>query len=142
MFIIICLINMGVISAAVLIHYETLFSLAKLLPRLGNPRHRVLVALVGVLIAHTVEIWIFSVAYYLLNANGSFGELTGNFSNTLLDCAYFSFTVYTSLGFGDIVPLGDLRFLCGLESLIGLVMIAWSASFMYLEMQKNWGDLR
>jgi hypothetical protein len=60
----------------------------------------------------------------------------------LLDCAYFSFTVYTSLAFGDIVPLGDLRFLYGLKSLIGLVMIAWSASFMHLEMQKNWGDLR
>lgn len=142
MFIVLCLINIAVISVAVLIHHETLFTLAKFVPRLAKPRHRVLVALTGVLIAHAVEVWIFSLAYFLLSADGRFGALTGNFSGTLLDSAYFSFTVYTSLGFGDIVPIGDLRFLCGLESLIGLVMIAWSASFMYLEMQKNWSDIR
>ncbi|CAA0115086.1 potassium channel family protein [Zhongshania aliphaticivorans] len=142
MFALLCVINTVVISLAVLVHYETLFTLSKFLPRFSLPRYRVLVALIAVLFAHAVEVWIFSVAYYLLNADGGFGALTGNFSDSLLDCAYFSFTVYTSLGFGDIVPVGDLRFLCGLESLIGLVMIAWSASFMYMEMQNNWRDIR
>lgn len=141
MFVVLCVINIVVISLAVFIHYETLFSLSKFLPRLALPRHRVLLALIAVLLAHTFEVWIFSVAYYLLHADGGFGALTGNFSDSLLDCAYFSFTVYTSLGFGDIVPVGDLRFLCGLESLIGLVMIAWSASFMYMEMQNNWRNI-
>ena len=138
MFIILCLINIIVISLVVLIHHEALFNLSKFLPRLATPRHQVLVGLIGVLVAHTVEIWLFALAFYQLNTDGRFGSLSGNFSATMLDCAYFSFTVYTSLGFGDIVPIGDLRFLCGLESLIGLVMIAWSASFMYMEMRKNW----
>ena len=31
------------------------------------------------------------------------------------------------------------QFVAGLEALIGLVMITWSASFMYLEMAKFWG---
>jgi hypothetical protein len=31
-----------------------------------------------------------------------------------------------------------VRFLAGLEGLTGLIMIAWTASFMYIEMQKFW----
>ena len=55
-----------------------------------------------------------------------------------MDCAYFSFTIYTTLGFGDIVPHGNMRYLTGLESLTGLVLITWSASFLYYEMQRHW----
>ena len=45
----------------------------------------------------------------------------------------FSLVTYTSLGYGDIAPLGPARLLAGIESLI-----AWSASFTYLEMQRHW----
>ena len=55
-----------------------------------------------------------------------------------MDCVYFSFTTYTTLGFGDIEPFGDLRYLTGLESLPGLVLITWSASFLYLELTRYW----
>ena len=57
---------------------------------------------------------------------------------SLLDCVYFSFTTFTTLGFGDIEPIGDLRYLTGLEALTGLVLITWTASFLYLEMQRYW----
>ena len=66
------------------------------------------------------------------------GWLSGNFNGTLTDAAYFSFTTYTTLGFGDIEPTGHLRFLAGIESLTGLVLITWTASFLYLEMRKDW----
>jgi hypothetical protein len=42
------------------------------------------------------------------------------------------------LGYGDLNPLGSLRFLAGLEALLGFVLITWSASFLYFEMQKYW----
>ena len=32
----------------------------------------------------------------------------------------------------------DLRFLSGLEALAGLVLITWTASFLYYEMQRYW----
>ena len=60
----------------------------------------------------------------------------GSFDNTLIDCIYFSFVSYSSLGLGDIAPTGDLRFLTGLEAVTGLVMITWTASFLFIEMQK------
>jgi len=31
-----------------------------------------------------------------------------------------------------------LRFLCGTEALVGFILITWSASFLYLEMQEYW----
>lgn len=57
-----------------------------------------------------------------------------------MDCAYFSFTVYTTLGFGDIQPLAYMPYLTDIESLTGLVMITWIASFLYFEVHKYWGE--
>jgi hypothetical protein len=31
-----------------------------------------------------------------------------------------------------------MRFMAGVEGLVGLVLIGWSASFTYLEMQRYW----
>ena len=47
-------------------------------------------------------------------------------------------THYETLGFGDIYPTGALRVVCGIESLIGLLMVGWTASFTYLEMRRYW----
>jgi uncharacterized membrane protein len=69
-----------------------------------------------------------------------FGTLMGRFDNGLMDCVYFSFVNFTTLGFGDIVATGDIRFLTGLEALTGFVLITWTASFMFIEMEKQWKD--
>jgi|TARA_B110000263_G_scaffold166678_1_gene145111 hypothetical protein len=66
--------------------------------------------------------------------------LPGDFDGSLIDCVYFFFTNYTALGYGDIEPLGNIRFLAGLEALTGLSLITWSASFMFIEMKKIWKD--
>jgi hypothetical protein len=42
------------------------------------------------------------------------------------------------VGFGDIVPVGPIRFMAGMEGLTGLVMITWSASYAFLEMHRDW----
>ncbi|MFB9846226.1 potassium channel family protein [Oceanisphaera arctica] len=89
--------------------------------------------------AHAIEIWIFAIAYYFMNRADGWGHLSGNFDGSLMDCGYFSFTVFSTLGFGDIQPNGNLRYLTGIESLTGLVLITWTASFLYFEMQRHWG---
>lgn len=75
--------------------------------------------------------------YYLLFQLGDVGDIVGNFEGGILDCVYFSFVNYTTLGYGDQTPEGHIRFLAGTESLVGLVLVAWSASFTYLEMQRT-----
>ena len=135
------ILNSLLIAAAVLIHYEALNQLSTVIPKLPiPPRLRVLVGVFGTLVAHVVEMWIFAFGYYFMVHSNKFGALQGAFDSSLLDCVYFSFVTYTSLGFGDIEPLGNLRFLAGLEALTGLVLITWTASFMFIEMQKLWKD--
>ena len=133
------IVNTLLIGATVIIHYEVLYQLAVQLPTLSvRPRFRVLLGVFIILLAHIIEIWLFALGYYLMINVDGFGALIGNFNQSFLDCTYFSFTSYTTLGFGDIEPSGHIRFLTGLESLTGLVMITWSASFLFLEMQKYW----
>lgn len=133
------MINCLVVSLTVLIHYECLFYLSKLVPKLPiKPRFRIVIGVFGSLIAHSIEVWIFALAYYFIYKLGYWGTLEGNFDGGILDCVYFSYTNFTTLGFGDIVPTGDIRFLTGIESLTGLVLITWSASFLFYEMQKYW----
>jgi hypothetical protein len=132
-------INSAIVILTVLIHYETLYLLAKRLATVQIVhRYRVLLAVMVIMLAHVVEIWLFALGYFFMIHFGDFGTLSGNIDLSLLDCSYFSFTTYTTLGYGDIEPSGYLRFLTGLESLTGLVMITWSASFVFLEMQKYW----
>lgn len=137
--ILVFIINGLLVAAVVIVHYWFLFKIFKSLPQL-NITHslKIVLGVFGALIAHVIEIWIFALAYYLMVHGNSWGSLEGNFNGSLMDCAYFSFTVYTTVGFGDIEPLGYIRYLTGVESLTGLVLITWTASFLYLEMQKNW----
>lgn len=41
-------------------------------------------------------------------------------------CLYFSAETFTTLGYGDVVPHGDLRLLAGIEALNGLLLIGWT----------------
>ena len=133
------LINIVVIGVAVLIHYESLYRITKAIPRMRiKHRFRIVIGVFGALLAHSAEIWIFAVAYYYLNKINKWGYLTGNFDGSLMDCVYFSYSTFTTLGFGDIQPYGQLRHLAGLESLTGLLLITWTASFLYYEMQRHW----
>lgn len=135
----IIVINVVVVTLVVLIHYEVLFRITSTLPRLQlRHRYRIVLGVFGGLCAHAVEVWIFAAAYYGMLEHGGLGHFEGQFDGSLLDCAYFSFTTFTTLGFGDIEPVGALRYLTGIESLTGLVLITWTASFLYLEMQRYW----
>lgn len=136
----VCLINTLVVAISVLVHYELLYRIALYLPNMNiRHRYRILFGVFGALFAHAIEIWIFAVAYYFMIHTDGWGSLEGSFNGSLMDCAYFSFTVFTTLGFGDIQPIGDLRYLTGIESLTGLVLITWTASFLFVEMQRHWG---
>jgi hypothetical protein len=101
-------------------------------------RFRIVFGVLGALIAHSIEVWLFAMIYYLLPWFENLGNLAGDFDGSLMDSAYFSYTTYTTLGFGDIQPQGAIRHFVGLESLTGLLLITWTASFLYFEMQRYW----
>lgn len=135
------IVNCFLVTIAVLIHYEALSWLSMKLAKARLPhRFKVIFGVFGALCAHSVEIWIFAFAYYFMLRSGEFGFFRGDFNGSMLDCSYYSFITYTSLGLGDIAPFGHLRFVTGMEALTGLVLISWTASFLFLEMQKLWDN--
>jgi len=89
-------------------------------------------------VAHIVEVQLFAVGYYVLDRYEIYGRLAGNVSDDLTHFSYYSFVAYTSLGFGDIIPSGWLRLMTAIETLLGLILIAWSASFLFMQMQRFW----
>jgi hypothetical protein len=111
-------LNILVVGTVVIVHYTSLERLSQLMPRLR----------------------LFAAVYYLMIRSGDFGTLLGPPEPDLLNCVYFSFSTYSTVGYGDIVPVGQLRFLAGLEGLTGLVLITWTASFMYYEMSHYWSN--
>ena len=128
------------VLAVVLIHYEVLRFTSLLLPRLTlAPRQRILVVLLAAFFAHTVEVLLYAMAYFMLSNQLGIGRLGGMLEFHFVDYLYFSTSTYTSLGYGDIYPIGGLRLLAAIEAIVGLLMIGWSASFTYLTMEKFWG---
>ena len=54
-----------------------------------------------------------------------------------LDLIYYSISTYTTLGIGDIYFIGNARLVSGVQAIVGLIMIAWSASHIYLKIKKE-----
>jgi len=134
------LLSIGLVLATVLFHYEALRIYTRMLEVPGrHPRVRILYLVFGLFILHVTEIVIFAMAFWVLIATG-FGELHGIQSHQFYAFFYYSAVVYTTLGFGDIIPLGPAKILTAMEALIGLGFITWSASFTFLEMQRYWRD--
>jgi len=125
----------------VLMHYEGLRILSRWLIRLDTrPRPRILALILSLLVLHQAEAWMFAWGYFGAVLQGQMGHLEHAVPSGLFTYAYFSITTYTTLGFGDIVPVGPIRFLTSVEALTGFVLITWSASFTFLEMQRFWKD--
>jgi hypothetical protein len=130
-------VSLVLVAVSVGVHYEAL-QLAYRLVAMGHLPHRlrIVVGILTAFAAHSAEAMLFAVGWTWLIQQGVAGLSIANPDFT--DVVYFSFSTYTSLGYGDIVPVGNGRVLAGIESLLGLVLIAWTASYTYLEMQENW----
>lgn len=133
------LINVALVMACVFIHYEMLRFASGLIGRLPmTPRPRILVVMASVFMAHALEVWMYAAAYLLAEKLG-IGSLSGTLEHSFNDFLYFSASTYSSLGYGDIFPVGGLRMIAAIQAVTGLLMIGWSASFTYLTMEKFWG---
>ena len=129
------------VVVCVLLHYEGLRLLTDKLPTpRRNHRQRIIFLILSLLLLHIIEVWIFGGAYYLLLHQDGFGQLVGADGPTLFDCVYYSASVFTTVGFGDIYPIGPIRTMTGTEGITGLTMITWSASFTFVEMLKTWNN--
>ena len=127
------------LAGCVLLQYEYLvWAWRRVSEHQGHRRVKVLYGIFSVLLLHVVEILAFAAALWLLALWPACGSLAGEETTSVLDYFYFSAVTFSTVGFGEMWPVGALRFLCAAEALTGFVLITWSASFTYLEMERFW----
>jgi hypothetical protein len=133
------LLSVLLVASTVLIHLGALRWLARHLASLRTRQKLFAFLLVlALLVVHMFEIMLFAGGYAWIHEVGGTGELIGDLSAGWRDYVYFSGTVYTSVGFGDLLPKGSLRMLAGIEAMTGLLMVAWSGSFTFVQMRHVW----
>jgi Ion channel len=127
------------ILVTVLTHYECLRLISHFISgRDGVPRHKLLFVIFGAFAAHIFEIAIYAAAYWFADSVLHAGNFFGIHILHAADYFYFSAEAYTSLGAGNLYPVGNLRLLAGLETLNGLLLIGWSTSYTFLAMTRFW----
>jgi hypothetical protein len=81
----------------------------------------VMVATVLVLmLAHTVEIVVWSLSYALVGAAPASSDLL-----------YFAFVNYTTLGYGDVTPVKAWQLLGPMAAMNGILMFGWSTAVLF-----------
>jgi hypothetical protein len=119
----------GMVALTVLIHFWGLLLLTRVVSgggvRLkvhqshGRAAVIILLGVFGIFSLHTLEIWSYAALYR------SLGEVR-DFEQAL----YFSTTTFSSLGFGDVVLSSRWRILSAIEGANGVILFAWSTTFL------------
>jgi Ion channel len=94
-------------------------------PRLHLMTVMVVTALV-IMIAHTVEIVVWSLAYAVVGAAPA--------GSDLLD---FAFVNYTTLGYGDVTPVKEWRLIGPMTAMNGILMFGWSTALLFEVLRKT-----
>lgn len=139
---VVAVIGLMAVSVTVLIHHEGLQWIDRRCFGGGKPhRSSLVLSVLLVLSLHIVQIFIYGLGFWgisFLPLGGGIGEKGG--TATLSDAFYMSAINYSTLGMGgDLSPKGAARLLVALESIAGLLMITWSASFTYNRLSRKLG---
>lgn len=127
------------IGFAVAFHYWSLGTLLKFLPKECGPnRHFLhatasLLALVGL---HLFIILCYALALWFSAEILDLGALGDKVSGSFMDYYYHSTVSYSTLGLSAI-PEGHLKIMTALESLLGIILLTWSATFFYTVMGRS-----
>lgn len=133
-------ISVGLFVSTAYLHLMSLrFCSGRMASVTMHPETRVLCIVVLLFATHLFQIALFAGGFWIASVWLGIGGFEGADMTNSLDYFYFSAVMYTSLGIGDIVPTDHLRFLVGVEVFNGLLMIAWSASFLFAAMNRLWG---
>lgn len=133
------LLTATLVSVNVLFHYEGLRILSHALSSMTfSSRTHMLTIILGVFLIHMLEIGFYAMGYWFAVAALNIGSFTGLTAMTARDLFYFSAVTYTTLGYGDILPIGDLRLFVSIESLNGVLLLGWTTSYTFVAMQQYW----
>lgn len=125
------LLTTAVMMLCTLLHYEVVSRLDRFARVIEWPTHAVLVGVLAALtLTHVVEIGIYAASYGLADMI-RIGGLRGSAALSTAEYFIFAAETYSSLGSADVVPQGEIRLMASLSPLNGILMLAWSASFLF-----------
>jgi hypothetical protein len=81
---------------------------------------------VALMVAHTLEIFVWAVAYAVVGAAPAGSDLL-----------YFAFVNYTTLGYGDITPVQGWRLTGPMTAMNGILMFGWSTALLFEVLRKT-----
>jgi hypothetical protein len=129
------LTSTGMIVLTVLIHFFGILVLLRIISfhgqrvahwhAIGRQMLLLIVAVLGVVFLHTLEIWAYAALYLGLGAIQGFEP-----------ALYFSTVCFTTLGLGDIVLSPAYRIISAIEAANGLILFGWSTAFLISLMGK------
>lgn len=129
------LVGCGVSVINIMIHALTTLVAIGIARRAGlqqtsRPRLHLMTVMVAtalvIMIAHTVEIVVWSLAYAAVGAAPA--------GSDLLD---FAFVNYTTLGYGDVTPLKEWRLIGPMTAMNGILMFGWSTALLFEVLRKT-----
>lgn len=127
------------VFAATALFYECLCLISRFVSGMTANHRPIMFAMIGgIFVAHAVAILVYALMFWVLTHYVGFADLSGYVPDHFPTYLYFSATSYSSLGVGDVFPVEGLRFLTGVETINGLILITWSAAFTYFSVQKMW----
>jgi hypothetical protein len=86
----------------------------------------VMIATVLVLMAaHISEVMVWALAYFLVDAAPVGANLV-----------YFAFVNYTTLGYGDVLPVPDWQLLGPMTAMNGILLFGWSTAVIFEAMRR------
>lgn len=96
----------------------------------ARPRSHLMAVMVTtaviLMVAHTVEVLVWALAYALVGAAPEGSELL-----------YFTFVNYTTLGYGDITPVQGWRLTGPITAMNGILMFGWSTAVLFEVLRKT-----
>ena len=128
-------------AASIMIHLEGLWVI-RALPRffIDSPRLGVVSVVMLCLVLHVLEISLYSGGFMLADKVFGVGQFNDERNLDAMGYFYYSAITYTAVGYGDILPKGEIRLLAVAESLNGLMLIGWTGAFTFIAMQRLWSE--
>lgn len=135
------LIGFLLVSALGIIHHHGLLVIRNLNPgSRGKAQTGIIIAFVGLLALHTLEILAFAGVYRMLLSWESFGDFGGSFDATWNGLIYFSGINFATLGYTQIESSGPIRIVNMMQALGGFMVLTWSATFLYAVCERTWRE--
>jgi hypothetical protein len=126
------LVSLVTIFASVFTHFEALRFLARTSRgKAGLDRRTLIFVMTGLIAVHMGEIALFAAAFYLAVNVLGLGTFVGSRSMIAMDYLYYASETYSSLGYGDLYPLGSIRLLASVTPVTGLLLLGWSSAFLF-----------